>query len=49
LEVMCDNDEKGVDRLLEALSWLREEMERRKQGLAEKKEKTKTKRGQKTA
>jgi acetyl-CoA carboxylase carboxyltransferase component len=49
LEIMCDDDEKSVDRLLEALSWLREEVERRKQGLAEKKEKSKTRKGQKTA
>jgi len=45
LEVMCDDDEKSEDRLLEALSWLREEMDRRKQVLAEK---TRTTKGQKT-
>ena len=49
LDVTCDDDQKGVDRLLEAISWLREEVERRKQGLAEKTQKTKTKKGQKTA
>jgi hypothetical protein len=42
LDVTCDDDEKGVEHLLEALSWLREEVEKRKAGLAEKKEKTKS-------
>lgn len=49
LEIICDDDEKSVDRLLEALSWLREEIERRRQGFAQRNEKTRTKKGQKTA
>ena len=47
LEASCDNNEKSVAHLLEALAWLREEVERRKQGLTEKKDTAK--KGRKTA
>jgi hypothetical protein len=43
LEVMCDNDEKSADRLLEAISWLRAEVERRRATFAEQTEQNKTK------
>ena len=47
MDVMCGDDEKSLDQLLEAISWLREEVEKRKHGLAEQKEKPK--KGRKTA
>jgi len=42
LEVSCDDNEQGADRLLDAISWLRDEVERRKRGFADKKSKKKT-------
>jgi hypothetical protein len=38
VEATCDDTEEGAGRLLAALSWLRDEVERRKRGFAEKKE-----------
>jgi hypothetical protein len=34
LEVTCDDNEKGAEDLLAALSWLRDEVERRKPAFA---------------
>ena len=41
LEGTCDDTEEGVDRLLAALSWLKGEAEKRKQGFTEKRDKKK--------
>ena len=30
IEVACDNNEQGIDRLLESLTWLTEELKKRK-------------------
>jgi hypothetical protein len=43
LEATCDDNEQGADRLLAALAWLRDEVEKRKRGFAEKKAKKRTK------
>jgi hypothetical protein len=43
VEATCDDTEEGADRLLAALAWLRDEVERRKQGFAEKKAKKRRK------
>jgi hypothetical protein len=49
LEVICEEDEKSVDRLLEAIAWMREEVERRKRGLTEQDAKPEAKKGKKPA
>jgi hypothetical protein len=41
LEGTCDDTEEGVDRLLSALSWLREEVEKRRKRFSGKKAKKK--------
>ena len=45
LEATCDDNEEGADRLLEALSWLSGEVEKRKRVFAEPKAKKKTQKG----
>lgn len=49
LEVLCEEDEESVDRLLEAIAWMRGEMERRKRAMGEKGEKPEAKKGRKPA
>ncbi len=31
IEVACDSNPQGIDRLLEAIAWLRQEMQKRKE------------------
>jgi len=45
LEVTCDDNAKGADGLLEGLSWLSEEMGRRKQTFADASARKRSKRG----
>ena len=44
LEGTCDDTEEGVNRLLAALAWLRDEVEKRRQGFAGKNARKKSKR-----
>ena len=49
LDMTCDEDEQGLDRLLEAISWMRDEVVRRRQGFAVKAEKNQSGKRQKMA